>query len=102
MERHDRDRWYDDCGDQLIAGGLNSTSDAVGYARGSDLFGASGGTFAGVAIDANCLVWRYAMCGDADLNGVVNFDDYSRIDNALQHRAHRRMVPRRLQLRQRH
>ena len=45
--------------------------------------GAAQGTFAGVSVDANCSLWHYTMCGDADLNGVVNFNNYSQIDDGF-------------------
>ena len=71
--------------DQLFARRIHDDAARCGRLRaGSDLFGLGGtGTFAGVSVDANCSLWRYTMCGDADLNGVVNFDDYSRIDNGF-------------------
>jgi hypothetical protein len=37
-------------------------------------------TFAGQAIDTTAVVVKYTYYGDADFNGVVNFDDYSRAD----------------------
>ena len=36
--------------------------------------------FAGEVIDATALLINYTYYGDADFNGVVNFDDYSRAD----------------------
>jgi hypothetical protein len=68
----------------LAASTTSGAQDAVGYARGSDLFGfGNSGVFAGVTVNANDSLWRYALCGDADLNGVVNFDDYARIDQGF-------------------
>jgi hypothetical protein len=37
-------------------------------------------TFAGQAIDTTAVLVKYTYYGDADFNGVVNFDDYSRTD----------------------
>ncbi|CAN5379540.1 hypothetical protein BH09PLA1_BH09PLA1_35040 [soil metagenome] len=36
--------------------------------------------FAGESVDTTAVLVRYTYYGDADFNGVVNFDDYSRID----------------------
>ncbi|CAN5487120.1 hypothetical protein BH09PLA1_BH09PLA1_05670 [soil metagenome] len=36
--------------------------------------------FAGQTLDATMVLVKYTYYGDADFNGVVNFDDYSRID----------------------
>ena len=37
-------------------------------------------TFAGETIDDTAVLIKYTFYGDADVNGVVNFDDYSRTD----------------------
>ena len=37
-------------------------------------------TFAGQAVDANSMLFKYSYKGDADLNGILNADDYARID----------------------
>ncbi|MBC8108657.1 MAG: hypothetical protein H7Z14_18890 [Anaerolineae bacterium] len=39
-----------------------------------------GATFSGEPIDASAVLVRYTYYGDTDFNGVVDFDDYSRID----------------------
>ena len=36
--------------------------------------------FANTAIDNSAVLVKYTYYGDADFNGVVNFDDYSRAD----------------------
>ncbi|MCY2953538.1 MAG: hypothetical protein NTU53_16405 [Planctomycetota bacterium] len=38
-------------------------------------------TFAGEAVDANCILVKYTWKGDANLDGVVNADDYFQIDS---------------------
>ena len=55
----------------------SSAIDGLGYGLGSQIAPTSMGGF---AISANDLLIRHTKLGDADLNGVVNFDDYSRID----------------------
>ncbi|CAN5640658.1 hypothetical protein BH09PLA1_BH09PLA1_09890 [soil metagenome] len=62
-----------------LAAGANPT-DAIGYGLGSQIAPTSIGPFA--ISPADTLI-RYTYYGDADLNGVVNFDDYSRIDNGF-------------------
>jgi hypothetical protein len=46
------------------------------------IFGASA-LFEGEAIDDTSVLVKYTYYGDSDLNGVVNFDDYSRIDTGF-------------------
>jgi hypothetical protein len=62
----------------LAAGG--SPDDAVGYGLGSEIAINSIGGFNIAAAD---VLVRYTRCGDTDLNGVVDFDDYSRTDNGF-------------------
>ena len=40
-------------------------------------------TFAGESFDNSTLLIGYTYYGDTDLNGVVNFDDYARIDSGF-------------------
>ena len=40
-------------------------------------------TFAGRAVDANAVLLRYTYNGDANLDGVINSDDYFRIDSGF-------------------
>ncbi|CAN5597171.1 hypothetical protein BH09PLA1_BH09PLA1_28140 [soil metagenome] len=69
--------------------GLTSTSarDAaahnttLGAIEASNFFASSGTTtFSGQTVDITSVLIKYTYYGDSDLNGVVNFDDYSRID----------------------
>ena len=55
----------------------------LGFAERHDLFGASGGVLEGVAVDASAVLIRYTYYGDTDLNGVINFDDYARVDSGF-------------------
>jgi hypothetical protein len=66
--------------------GINSSLAAVtptralGYAESSEIFNSFPATFAGRQIDSTAVLVRYTRYGDAELNGVVNFDDYARTD----------------------
>src|SRR4051812_42789557 len=40
-------------------------------------------TFAGEAIDSTAVLVKYTYYGDADFNGIVNFDDYVRTDDGF-------------------
>ena len=55
----------------------SSIADAVGYGLGSEIAPTTIGPF---TIAPGDTLVRYTYYGDADLNGVVNFDDYSRTD----------------------
>ena len=46
-------------------------------------------TFAGEAIDDTAVLIKYTFYGDADVNGVVNFDDYSPHRSGVHRIAHR-------------
>ncbi len=43
--------------------------------------GSSGGTFDGVAVDANAVLVKYTYYGDASMNGQVDSTDYTLLDN---------------------
>ena len=43
----------------------------------------AGATFDSQAIDNTAVLIKYTYYGDADFNGIVNFDDYSRTDNGF-------------------
>lgn len=62
----------------LAAGG--SPNDAVGYGLGSEI---ALSTIGGFNIAAGDVLCRYTRYGDTDLNGVVDFDDYSRTDQGF-------------------
>ncbi len=55
-------------------------------AEASDVLGISGaqtGLFDGQAVDATSVIVKYTYAGDANLDGVVNGDDYFQIDSAF-------------------
>ena len=39
--------------------------------------------FGGASIDSTAVLVKYTYYGDTDFNGVVNFDDYSRMDTGF-------------------
>jgi hypothetical protein len=55
----------------------SSLPDAIGYGLGSQIAPTTIGQF---TIAPGDTLLRYTYYGDADLNGVVNFDDYARTD----------------------
>jgi hypothetical protein len=57
----------------------------LGVLEGSEylaLYG-PGALFFGINVHSESLVVKYTYYGDTDLNGVVNFDDYARIDGGF-------------------
>jgi hypothetical protein len=68
--------------------GLTSSSAAaaspknttLGVLSGAEYSAINDNIFSGVNINATDVLVKYTYYGDTDLNGVVNFDDYSRID----------------------
>jgi T5SS/PEP-CTERM-associated repeat protein len=67
----------------ILAGSLTSSaltsSTALGYAEASDVLrfanGAASDTFLGSPVDKNSVLVRYTLAGDANLDGVVDFND---------------------------
>ena len=51
----------------------------MGYAEAGDVLGAAGGTFAGQSVDGSAVLVRYTLSGDANLDGVVDFNDLVRL-----------------------
>jgi hypothetical protein len=64
----------------------NGSLFSLGVAEASQVFGISGAqtaTFGGQTVDATSVLVKFTYYGDTDLNGLVNFDDYARIDNSF-------------------
>ncbi|CAN5503943.1 hypothetical protein BH09PLA1_BH09PLA1_11380 [soil metagenome] len=55
----------------------------IGYAEASAIYSSFPASFSGQSVDNTSVLIKYTYAGDADLNGVVNFDDYSRTDNGF-------------------
>jgi hypothetical protein len=49
---------------------------ALGYAEASDI-GVGGGTFLGQSVDTSCVLVRYTLAADSDLNGMVDLTDFT-------------------------
>ena len=56
-----------------------SASRAIGYAESSTVLGPAGGTFVGQTVDGTAVLVRTTLRGDANLDGLVNFDDLARL-----------------------
>jgi autotransporter-associated beta strand protein len=56
------------------------TNRGIGYAEASDIFTAFPATFEGRTVDSTAVLIKQTYYGDTDLNGMVDFDDYSRTD----------------------
>jgi autotransporter-associated beta strand protein len=64
--------------------GINATDivgagRGLGYAEAGDVLGATGGTFAGQPVDGSAVLVRYTLSGDANLDGIVDFNDLVRL-----------------------
>ncbi|CAN5710945.1 hypothetical protein BH09PLA1_BH09PLA1_03240 [soil metagenome] len=68
------------------AAAIQSTHNTtLGLMEGSDyrsIYG-SAAMFEGEPVDATAVLVKYTYYGDTDFNELVNFDDYSRIDNGF-------------------
>jgi hypothetical protein len=53
---------------------------ALGYAEASQIFGPGGGVFDDLPTDGTAVLVKSTYYGDTDLNRVINFDDYARLD----------------------
>ncbi|CAN5675533.1 hypothetical protein BH09PLA1_BH09PLA1_27490 [soil metagenome] len=60
----------------------NTTLAAIEATDYQSIYG-PGAQYAGENLDTTAVLVKYTYYGDADFNGVVNFDDYSRIDNGF-------------------
>lgn len=56
---------------------------ALGYAEASNVLGPFGGVFGDVFADPTSIIIRFTRYGDADLNGVVNSDDFNRLASSF-------------------
>ncbi|CAN5683804.1 hypothetical protein BH09PLA1_BH09PLA1_24600 [soil metagenome] len=70
-------------GNGITSSLANANRFALGVAEASDVLGVAGGTFSGQGVDGTAVLVKFTYYGDADLNGIVNFDDYSRIDGGF-------------------
>ncbi|MBC8109366.1 MAG: PEP-CTERM sorting domain-containing protein, partial [Anaerolineae bacterium] len=73
-------------GPGLTSSTANGNLFAVGVAEASQAFGISGAgtaTFGGQTVDATSVLVKFTYYGDTDLNGIVDFDDYSHTDQGF-------------------
>jgi len=61
-------------GPGIGSAGISATR-ALGYAEASEALGADGGMFGGEGVDGSAVLVRYTLAGDANLDGVVDFND---------------------------
>ncbi len=59
-----------------------TTLGAIEAVEFKSLYGPSA-TFDGQTLDDTSVLVKYTYYGDADFNGIINFDDYARIDNGF-------------------
>jgi hypothetical protein len=52
---------------------------SLGYAEAAEVLGASGGTFGGQSVDGTTVLVGYALSGDANLDGAVDFLDLAKL-----------------------
>ena len=55
----------------------------LGVAKAEDKGHGDTGTFGGQSVSATDVLVMYTYCGDANLDGLINGDDYFRIDNGF-------------------
>jgi hypothetical protein len=63
----------------VCSGPGSGTTHGMGYAEASAVFTTFPGTFLGESVDDTSILLRYTRYGDADLNGVVNLNDFNRL-----------------------
>jgi hypothetical protein len=55
----------------------------LGTVTGAQYLSTGNNSFDGFAVSSGNMLVKFTYYGDADLNGIVNFDDYSRIDGGF-------------------
>jgi len=79
---------WDGTGSAIIstdAAAANPHNKGIGYAQLNQIFPGGAGVWGGQTFVAGdtAVLMKYTYYGDTDLNGVVDFDDYSRTDNGF-------------------
>lgn len=62
-----------------VAAANAAKTTALGYAEASDVLGAGGGVFSGIAVDGTAVLVKYTWYGDGDLSGAVDITDLGRL-----------------------
>jgi hypothetical protein len=73
-------------GDGIISSPAAGVLTTVGLAEASDalqLTGAQTAPWHGQTADASCVLVKHTYAGDADLNGIIDGDDFARIDSGF-------------------
>jgi hypothetical protein len=55
----------------------------LGVAEASEILGGTGGMFGSESVDGSAVLVKFTYAGDANLDGKINIDDYTRIDSGL-------------------
>jgi hypothetical protein len=63
----------------VCSGPGSGTTHGMGYAEASEIFSSFPATFLGESVDDTSVVLRYTRYGDADLDGLVNLNDFNRL-----------------------
>jgi hypothetical protein len=66
-------------GSGLTSSQADASNFALGYAESDDVFASFPATFAGVLVDDTAVLVRLARYGDANLDGLVNLEDFNRL-----------------------
>ena len=66
-------------GDGIHSSLGNGSSFALGYAEASAIFSSFPATFSGQSVDATTVLIAFTRYGDANLDGVVNLQDFNRL-----------------------
>ncbi len=72
----------------MSAANNGDTLTTLGVADASDVLGPTGGTWDGTSVDGTTVLVKYTYGGDANLDGIVNGDDYFQIDSAFPQQHH--------------
>jgi ELWxxDGT repeat protein len=67
-------------GSGIVTSLANASVTTLGVAEASQVLGAGGGTIGGQSLDGSAVIVKYTYGGDANLDGKINVDDYTRID----------------------
>jgi hypothetical protein len=65
------------------AGTANPRNETLGVLTGTQLLSTGVTTFDGFSVSASDVLVKFTYYGDTDFNGIVNFDDYARIDSGF-------------------
>jgi hypothetical protein len=73
-------------GSGIVTSSASGDYTTLGVAEAADALGLSGtqtAAFAGQTVDASAVLVKFTYGGDANVDGVINIDDYSAIDGTV-------------------